>query len=85
MLIEHLLGCSEHLHLLATSRREQDFVEELERIMDVQVDLSQGWGIAMDINLYVTRSLENDLRLRKWNSRIKEEILKALVEGAHGM
>ena len=60
-------------------------MEGLEGIMDVQVNLSEGDGIDVDIERHVRRSLDNDKRLRKWTFLIKGEILEALVQGARGM
>ena len=73
-----------HVNLLAMSRKEQDILERLQGMIDVQIDLQGDW-IDTDIDLHVRKCLESDKRLRKWNSLIKQEILEALIAGAHGM
>jgi hypothetical protein len=83
--IRHLVEILERVNVLATSRREQGLLEGLDGSMDVQIDLSQEDGIEIDIDFHVRKSLENDKKLRKWKSLLKEEILNALVQGAHGM
>jgi hypothetical protein len=60
-------------------------VEGLEGIMDVQINLSEGDGIDVDIERHVRRSLDNDKSLIKWKPLVKDEILAALVEGSRGM
>ena len=82
--ISQIMNSSVHVNLLMTSRKEQDILEGLQDVIDVQIDL-EGDGIDADIDLHVRKCLESDKRLRKWNSSIKQEILEALVAGAHGM
>ena len=53
-------------------------------MIDVQIDL-QSDVIDADIELHARKCLENDKRLRKWSESIKQEILEALADGAHGM
>ena len=73
-----------YVNLLMTSRKEQDILEGFQDVIDFQIDL-KGDGIDTDIELHIRKRLENDKRLRKWNSLIKQEILEALITGAHGM
>ncbi|KAI9706362.1 MAG: hypothetical protein M1836_003367 [Candelina mexicana] len=61
-----------NLHLLMTSRKEQ----QLEEILN---------ELATYINLHVRNCLNVDRRLKKWPDSIRKEIEVALTEGAQGM
>jgi hypothetical protein len=74
-----------NLHILITSRREQDIVEALAPLVTLPPIGIQSKQVDADIGLHVRTQLENDPKLKKWSSEIKEEIEKALVEGADGM
>ncbi|KAI9794892.1 MAG: hypothetical protein M1816_003022, partial [Peltula sp. TS41687] len=73
-----------NLHMLFTSRREQDIKEELDHIATEAVPI-QNAKVDKDITLHVRRCLEEDRKLKKWPDSIKHEIETSLVEGAHGM
>jgi hypothetical protein len=76
--------CSNHVNLLATSRREQDIVltlgEFASSIIDIQCTVNDN-----DIELYIQAVLNEDPPLKRWESSLKEKVHKVLAEKAHGM
>jgi hypothetical protein len=74
----------DNLHILATSRPDHITRECLvSRITDA-IDL-QNALVDEDILTYVRERLQNDVRLRKWQPKVKDEIEMTLMEGAKGM
>lgn len=75
----------EELHILATSRKgKEDIEESLESLITFQVGVD-GDLVDADIHTYICERLRNNAQLRKWPERLRMEIEAALVEGAHGM
>jgi len=78
----------EKLHLLVTSRKEQDIERSLECIVERQnIICLQSKVVDKDIYTYVRQRLSNDKSLRKWqnNPDVRHQIETALMKGAHGM
>lgn len=73
-----------NLHMLFTSRQEQDIKGELELIGTEMVPIRNA-KVNEDIRLHVRKCLDVDRKLKKWPNSIKQEIETSLVEGAHGM
>jgi len=72
------------LHILATSRKEQDIEHCLSPIVSNQIDI-QSTLVDADIRIYIRERLQSDRRLRKWSADAWLEIETALMDGAHGM
>ncbi len=75
---------SGEVNIFVTSRNERDISEGLEGVIDVKINLEAS-TVDVDIELHVRKSLENDKKLKQWKPLIKQEMLEALVNGAHGM
>jgi hypothetical protein len=73
------------LHLLVTSRKEVDLCEALESLVTFPPISIQGSVVKSDIRRFVRSQLESDSKLKKWSDEIKEEVEKALIEGAGGI
>jgi hypothetical protein len=72
------------LHVLITSRNEQEIGEGLARHAPKDVDLVEA-VVAEDIAIHVREQLENDVKLKKWPAKVRAEIQESLLDGAHGM
>jgi hypothetical protein len=72
------------LHLLATSRDEQDIESSLEDLVSHQVSMDESL-VDSDIRVYVSRQLKEDKKLNKYSAERKETIESTLIDGAHGM
>jgi hypothetical protein len=70
--------------LLALSRREEDIENVLSGLAPHEVCL-QSTFVKPDIELHVQERLNNDPRMSKWPSVLKDEASEALIEGANGM
>jgi selenophosphate synthetase-related protein len=76
------------LHLLVTSRKEQDIERSLNRLVEKKCTISlQGQVVDKDIQLYIRERLRNDDTLQKWRKdrELQGEIEQALSNGARGM
>jgi hypothetical protein len=73
-----------NLHILATSRPDQITRECLVSRITAAIDL-QSAVVDADILTHVRERLQNDIRLRKWPLKVKDEIQVSLMEGAKGM
>ncbi|MCJ1462463.1 hypothetical protein MMC07_001065 [Pseudocyphellaria aurata] len=83
--IETLMGWKmKSLHVLTTSRKENDIVKALESLVICQLCI-QSALVDNDIHLHILERLSNDKKLMKWHDDIKKEIEDALMEGAKGM
>lgn len=71
------------LHLLVTSRDEQDIREHL-NLQDDQVVSMKNTSIDADIASFVSGHLKDNRRLRKWE-RYHDQIEQALAKGAQGV
>ena len=74
---------NDFLHLLATSRREEDLVAGLEPV-DSEVISLQGNHIDDDIRKFIIECIKEDPQMQKW-IKYHDEIEAALVDGAGGM
>lgn len=82
--LEDMRGWSEPgLHLLVTSRDEQDIREQLDPQAD-QVVLMKNDSIDRDIASFISDHLRRNRRLRKWE-KYHDQIERALTEGAKGV
>ena len=84
-LIEEIIDWKiETLHLLATSRKEQDIDDCLSSRVSNEIDI-QSTLVDADIRVHVRDQLRKDRKLKKWSPDAQAEIETALVDGAHGM
>ena len=84
-LIDTIVGWKfERLHILATSRREKDIEETLSPLITSQIDI-QSTLVTADIQVYVHERLQSDPKLRKWPTKVQQEIEATLTGQAHGM
>jgi hypothetical protein len=73
------------LHLLITSRREQDIILGLEQLDPIHVCM-EGKSVDDDIQSYLEWRLCTDNRLARWrNTKVQGKIRAKLMEGACGM
>ena len=83
--IEALMGWNAvGLHILATSRKENDITTSLEPLVTCQLCV-QGALVDADIHVYILDRLSNDVKLRKWSANVQKEVEDALMRGAEGM
>ncbi|KAF8532395.1 hypothetical protein JB92DRAFT_2682269, partial [Gautieria morchelliformis] len=73
-----------HLHLLATSRKEQDIEETLSGLVSHQMFMDECL-VGGDIQVHVSRTLDNDIKFSKCSAEMKETIKMTLMKGADGM
>jgi len=84
-LIEEIIDWKiETLHLLATSRKEQDIDDCLSSRVSNEIDI-QSTLVDADIRVHVRDQLRKDRKLKKWPPDAQAEIETALVDAAHGM
>ena len=84
-LIEEIIDWKiETLHLLATSRKEQDIDDCLSSRVSNEINI-QSSLVDADIRVHVRDQLRKDRKLKKWSPAAQSEIETALVDGAHGM
>ena len=77
-----------NLHLLATSRREQDIEQALTPMTNPRNRINiQSELVNADIRTYVHDRLQIDRRLKRWqkDSKVQLEIEETLMKKAHGM
>ena len=72
------------LHVLATSRKENDINTCLGSLMIYQLCI-QDDCVDADIRIHVMKKLSDDPKLRKWPIKVQNEIEDALMKGAKGM
>ena len=72
------------LHLLATSRREPEIEDGLNRLVTHRVPMEEIL-VADDIQMHVVRILDEDVKLQSYSEGKKVLIETTLTEGAHGM
>jgi Cdc6-like AAA superfamily ATPase len=86
--IEMIIGWQlDGLHLLVTSRKEQDIQQSLSNLVqDRDMICLQSDLVDLDIRSYVRHRLSIDRDLGKWkDSDIRGHIETTLIKGAHGM
>ncbi|KAF8478235.1 hypothetical protein JB92DRAFT_1856021 [Gautieria morchelliformis] len=72
------------LHLLATSRKERDIEEALSGLISQEVPMDEKL-VDSDIQVHVSRTLENDVKFSMCSAEEKEMVKTTLMEGACGM
>ena len=72
------------LHLLVSSRREQDIIVTMGEYTLAEISLSAGL-VENDIISYIHCVVGKDHRLKKWGHKVQEEVKNALISGANGM
>jgi hypothetical protein len=72
------------LRILATSRREKDFEDQLSRIARYNINI-QSAVMDEDIRVYIRDRLATDTKLKKWPPAVQEEITNVIMEKANGM
>ena len=72
------------LHLLATSRPEEDIAKHLRLLDSDHVYIKQGL-ITRDVKRYVDHILNGDDGFDRWNNEIKANIKSKLLDSAGGM
>jgi NACHT domain len=82
-LLKHLILSSNSMNLLITSRKEQDIITKLQCHIDV-VKCIQSAKVDADVELYIQNCLSRDSTLKRCLP-VREQVIKALVEGANGM
>jgi hypothetical protein len=84
-LLEEIHGWDvDTLRILATCRKEQDIEETLSRLVSHQVFMDERF-VDGDIEVHVSRILDDDIRFSRCSPDMKENIKATLMEGAHGM
>src|SRR5437667_10246899 len=87
--IEKIAGWkTERLHILATSRRENDIEQRIEPLINDQEQICiQSALVNDDIRAYVHERLQTDWRLRRWQKKpeVQQEIQRTLMDKADGM
>jgi hypothetical protein len=73
-----------NLHLLATSRYEQDIEKALVDLVSHQVPMDESL-VDTDIRIYVSKTLSDDPKFSRYSEEKKEIIKTTLIDGAHGM
>ena len=83
-LIEEIITWKlERLHVLATSRREQVFLERLEPQASDSFDIQE--LICEDIRIYVRETLRSQFINKKWLSKVQDTVENRLIKNADGM
>lgn len=83
--IEALVGWNmKSLHILTTSRKENDIAKSLEPLRACQLCI-QSALVDPDIRVHVLERLSNDSELKKWPADVQTEIEDTLMQGAKGM
>jgi hypothetical protein len=72
------------LHLLATSRPEEDIGKHLRLLDSDHVYIKQDL-ITRDVKRYINCTLDDDVAFDRWNNKIKANIKNKLLESAAGM
>ena len=86
MLLQEISSWSlPHFHILTLSRLEPDIEESFSQVSSISSLSIQNARVDADIKLYVEAQMVKIPKLARWSPQLKEEIGKALVEGAHGM
>jgi hypothetical protein len=73
-----------NLNVLITSRKEPDIEAALGPSFSRMICI-QNSVIDADVRVHVGKAIARDARLLKWKPAIRDEILAAIVDGAHGM
>lgn len=83
--IETLMGWNiDKLHILTTSRKENDIAASLKSLVTFQLCI-QSALVDADIRVHILERLSSDPKLKKWPPGVQKEIEDALMRGAKGM
>ncbi|KAI9737778.1 MAG: hypothetical protein M1834_009146 [Cirrosporium novae-zelandiae] len=77
-------AAEKHVHMLATSQKELDIQKDLEPVVSAQI-LMDAAKVDEDIRLHIHKQLDENDRLKRHPNSIKKEIIRSLVQKAHGM
>jgi hypothetical protein len=84
-LLEEIHGWNlDNLHILGTSRKEQDIEDVLSGLASHQVLMDERF-VDGDINVHVSRILDDDIKFSRCSADIKGKIKTTLIEGTDGM
>ena len=72
------------LHMLTTSRKEQDIDDCLGPLVSAKINLESAL-VNVDIQTHLHERLRNDAKLKKWPTKVHEQIEVALMKKADGM
>ena len=72
------------LHVLATSRKENDIAMSLEPLVTCQLCI-QSALVDADIRVHILDRLSTDVKLKKWPTNVQKEVEDTLMRGAKGM
>ena len=72
------------LHLLATSRHEQDIAKILTTLVTYIVPMDESF-VDGDIRFHVSKTLNDDPEFGVYSGKERKMVETALTEGAHGM
>jgi len=88
-LLELIVEVHDHspsnIHLLVTSRPEQDIRDKLIPLLTSEAISIQGSHVDSDVKLYINTQLSTDPKLKVLKSELKTEVERALIAGADGM
>lgn len=83
--IETLIGWKvKNLHILTTSRRENDIATCLESLVTCELCI-QSALVDADIRVHILKRLSIDPKLKNWPVSVQKEIEDNLMKGAKGM
>ena len=74
----------QNVHILVTSRKENDIDDTLSSLLTCQICM-QSTLIDADIVAFIRDKLVQDPKLKKWPDKVRAEIETTLIEGACGM
>lgn len=72
------------LHMLATSRRENDIATSLDSLVTCQLCI-QNELVDADIRVLVLERVSHDTKLKRWPVSVQKDIENTLMKGANGM
>jgi len=83
-LVEEIISWKfERLHVLATGRRERDFLERLEPRASGTFNIQN--LIREDIRIYVQERLRSQFTSKKWLPKVQGTVEQRLIENSDGM
>ena len=72
------------LHLLATSRNEEDITERLELLDPTHINMTNTY-VNTDIEMFINHMLKKDQSLERWDESVQASIRATLLDSADGM
>jgi archaellum biogenesis ATPase FlaH len=73
-----------HLHVLMSSRREQNIIITMKECATTEICLSADL-VGNDIISYIHSAVAKDPRLRRWGHAVQQHVMDALISGSNGM